>query len=96
MLGVQVQVLLLLEQVRVVVAGTVIWGDLLLHLLVMLGDLLLVHHLLARVRPVGRTMKAAAGTQTLDEIVLVRRIREITTGATRAGMHHHVLVGLMV
>jgi hypothetical protein len=93
MLAVQVQVLLLRVRVRVVVAGTVTLEDLLLHLL---EDHLRVHHLLVRVQMVGsRTMKAVADTQTLDGIILVR-IREITTGTTRAGMHHRVPVVLMV
>jgi hypothetical protein len=89
MLGVQVQVLLLL--VRVQAVGTVMLGDLLLLLTVMLGDLLLVHLLMALVLMVERTMKAAAGTQPLDEIVLVS-ISSQKTGTTGTRMHHRVLV----
>jgi hypothetical protein len=95
MLAVQVQVLLLLlERVQVMEVGTAMLGDLLVHhLLEMLEDLLLVRHLLlARVRMAGRTMKAVAGTQTLDEIVLVR----IRKQQQARPMHHHVLVVQMV
>lgn len=77
MLGVQV-LLLLVVRVRVVTVGTVTLGDLLLRLLLRI-----------QVQVVGTIMKAAAGTQTLDEKVLVR-IRK--TGTARTGMHHHVLV----
>jgi hypothetical protein len=65
-------------------------GDLLLLLTVMLGDLLLVHLLLDLVLMVERTMKAAADTQTLDEIVLVRISQK--TGTTGARMHHRVIL----
>jgi hypothetical protein len=91
MLGVQVQVLLLLVRGRGRAVETVMLGDLLLLLTVMLGDLLLVHLLLALVLMVERTMKAAAGTQPLDEIVLVR-IKSQKTGTTGTRMHHRVLV----
>jgi hypothetical protein len=92
MLGVQVLLLLVLVWVRVWVrvrvVGTAMLGDLLLLLTVMLGDLLRL--LLVLVRVVERTMKAAAGTQALDEIVLVR-IRK-KTGTTGTRMHHRVRV----
>jgi hypothetical protein len=84
MLG--VPVLLLLVRVRVV--GTAMLEDLLLLLTVMLGDLLLL--LLVLVRAIERTTKAAAGTQALEEIVLVRIRRK--TGTTGTRMHHHVQV----
>ncbi len=84
-----VQVLLLLVRVRVRVVEAAMLGDLLL-LTVMLGDLPLL--LLVLLRVIERTMKAAADTQALGEIVLqVVRIRK-ETGTTGTRMHHRVLV----
>jgi UPF0716 family protein affecting phage T7 exclusion len=79
LLPVMLGVLRLLLLVRVV--GTAMLGDLLLLLVVLV------------LRVVGTTMKAAAGIQTLDEMV---RDRIRNTETTRTRMHHHVLVQFLV